>query len=108
MKRETSLVKRIKKYLDKQSDVWYCRLAGGPFQERGLPDLMGLLWIPSGHVLFWAIEAKTDKGVLTPFQEHVMRKMAQKSGHVRYYCLAKTVEDVRKFMETMRLKSGLI
>ena len=61
---EALLTKKVLIWLRKRPNSYTVKVAGGPHQTRGLPDV---LHIEDGHL--WAIEVKAPKGKATALQE---------------------------------------
>lgn len=85
---EPALVRKIVKALKKKypEDVWY-KIHIGPYQERGIPDIIGC---HKGR--FIAIEVKTpeNKRGPTPYQERQLHLIMEAGGY------ATTVTSVKE------------
>ena len=73
---ETSITKSIQKRA-KSRGWWVMKIAGGPFQRAGVPDL---LLIKSGKAVF--LEVKQPGKKPTPLQVQVMREIEGVGGAV--------------------------
>ena len=71
---ETRIVKGILKALKEQGG-WWTKTHGGPFQESGLPDIIGSL-----HGKFVGIEVKKPGETTSEIQKHVMNQIVIKGG----------------------------
>ena len=75
----------------KEHHVWAFKVAGGPYQQAGVPDIVGCL---GGK--FFAIEVKVPGNKPTPLQEKVMQDIENAGGAVS---VAYSVDDVRKYLD---------
>lgn len=83
---ETRLVKTILKVLREQGG-WWIKTHGGPFQQSGLPDIIGSL-----HGRFVGLEVKKPGEEASEIQKHVMKEIKEKGeGVVK---VVTSVEDV--------------
>jgi len=73
---ETRLVKTILKVLREQGG-WWIKTHGGPFQERGLPDILGCF---NGR--FIGIEVKKPGEEASLIQKYVMKEIEEKGGGI--------------------------
>lgn len=76
--RETKLQVRIRKVLRKEVGGWWFKVWGGPFQQTGIPDIIGCV-----EGSFFAFEVKVPKG------------KSNKKGKASEIQLS-TVEDIQK------------
>lgn len=76
MQPEARLVKQIQKYLEAKGAVFF-KIHGGdsPFQEVGIPDLVGCY---KGR--FWAIEVKAPGGKPSRIQVHQLERIHKAGG----------------------------
>ncbi len=72
---EARLQRRIREALEKQVGGWWFKVHGGPFQQAGIPDLVGCV---DGY--FFAFEVKTDKGKPSPIQLHTIARIRTRGG----------------------------
>jgi len=82
---EAQIVKKILKALRKRGGFWR-KIHGGPFQESGLPDIIGC-W----EGKFIAFEVKRPGEEATPLQLHVLDEIHKNRGLV---AIVESVEDV--------------
>lgn len=71
---ETSITKSIQKSA-KSRGWWVMKIAGGPFQKAGVPDL---LLVKSGRAVF--LEVKQPGKKPTPLQVRVMQEIEGEGG----------------------------
>lgn len=88
IKPETKLVKKIKDYLSTYNNAMFLKIHGGPFQQPGISDLIGII---DGR--FVAIEVKMPdaKRGLTLLQKDFIDKVISCGGVA--FC-ARCIEDV--------------
>jgi len=67
---EASLQKKVMKRLKKEVGGWWVKMHGGPFQSRGLPDIIGCV---KGK--FIGVELKVPGNKPTELQEAVIDKI---------------------------------
>lgn len=75
MKESKLTREKILTIIRKQPHAWAFKVAAGPFQERGLPDIIGCI---NGR--FFAIEGKVGRNTTTPSQEIVQGKIIAANG----------------------------
>jgi len=75
MKESKLTREKILTIIRKQPKAWAFKCAAGPFQERGLPDIIGCI---DGR--FFAIEGKVGKNTMSPMQEIVQSKIIAANG----------------------------
>jgi len=87
---EKQIVKGILKVLREQGG-WWIKTHGGPFQESGLPDIIGSL-----YGKFVGIEVKKPGETTSEIQKHVIKEIHEKGeGHV---AIVESVEEVLIFL----------
>lgn len=93
-----ALLRLVTDYLSCLPHCWYAKIAGGPLQRPGLPDLIaaiGPVDLTAGHVQhaaeFVAIELKTGSAVLTATQQRERERIERAGG---LYILAHSVDEV--------------
>lgn len=64
---ESRLQLRIRKALQRDVGGWWVKIWGGPFQQAGIPDLLGCV---DGH--FFAFEVKMPKGKTSDIQKQTI------------------------------------
>lgn len=72
---ESRLQMRIRKALIDKVGGWWFKVAGGPFQAAGIPDIIGC----TGG-LFVALEVKTATGRPSPIQVETIRRIREDGG----------------------------
>ena len=87
---ETQLVKKILKVLREQGG-WWIKTHGGPFQQSGLPDIIGSL-----HGKFIGLEVKKPGKVTSKIQKHVINQIFLKGGGK--VAVVTSVQDVLIFL----------
>jgi hypothetical protein len=91
---ETKLKVRILKYLASfGKDIWFFKVAGGPFQMPGVPDIIGCY-----RGKMFGIEAKSKSGKPTDRQLHEIEKINAAGGVAG---LAYSLEDAQAIMEKL-------
>jgi hypothetical protein len=91
-KRETRRQQRTRRLLEKEVGGYWRKIWGGPFQNGGIPDLIGCV-----KGLFFAFEIKEPDGHLSELQEDEIEEIAQAGGCVAVIVEPKdAVELVRK------------
>jgi Holliday junction resolvase len=88
MAAEANLTRRVRAWLDAKG-CWSFKVAGGPMQRRGVPDILGCL---AGR--FFAIELKAPGGKVTPSQKVEIDRLREAGAAV---CVARTVSEVETF-----------
>ena len=83
---EAQLSTRIIRSL-KQLGIFYIKLRGGPYQVRGMPDL---LIVHKGQTMY--VELKTETGELTPLQAKMGRDLINEGA--RWLCIRPSTERV--------------
>jgi hypothetical protein len=88
---EGRLVKKMINFLNSNYPGWWQKIHGGPFQVRGIPDILGCYegW-------FVSIEAKMDYNEASPLQVKQGKAIRKARG---IWIVAYSVDDVRKMME---------
>lgn len=107
---EHNLVTRAIKQLGLEG-CWLFKVHGGPFQEKGLPDVLGCWPVrrASGMLmlgLFFGFEAKDGEGKdLEPLQEYQCQQIRDAGGTI---VPMKTDEDLATLIALMRFKEKMI
>ena len=91
---EKALTKKITDWLKKQPDTYFFKTSGGPYQRRGIPDIVGSV----GQTAFY-IECKVKPNKLTLSQEVELSKI-RRSGATAL--VAWSLEDVQRLIENLR------
>lgn len=71
-KGESKLQRKIRRALEKEVGGFWFKVHGGPFQQVGLPDLLGCV-----QGLYITVEVKFLKGITSPVQDairHIIRR----------------------------------
>jgi hypothetical protein len=89
MAAEANLTRRVRRWLDEQPETWSMKVAGGPLQRRGIPDIVGCR-----RGRFFAIELKAPGGRATPSQRAEMQALEAAGARV---LLASTLAEVQAF-----------
>jgi len=74
-KPESRLQQKIRRSLEKDFGGFWVKIWGGPFQQAGIPDLIGCC---EGH--FFAFEVKTPKGKPSALQLDIIDKIKKAGG----------------------------
>lgn len=74
---ESRLQRRIKKALLKAVGGWWVKIHGGPFQQAGIPDLIGCV-----EGLFFALEVKTPTGDTSEIQRFTLKAIRKEGGAI--------------------------
>lgn len=82
---ESRIVRKILKTLKKRGGFWR-KIHGGPFQESGLPDIIGCY-----QGKFVGFEVKQPGEDASPIQLHVLDEIHKSGGHA---AIVESVEDV--------------
>jgi len=85
---EKNLTRRVRAWLDEKVG-WHMKVAGGPLQRRGIPDIVGC---HAGR--FFAIELKAPNGRTTLSQEVEIARLIEAGARV---CVARTLAEVQQF-----------
>src|SRR3989304_8819185 len=89
---ETKILKEIINYLKSMKSrgqpIWWLKLSAGPFQRRGVPDLLVIF---DERPFFF--EIKAEGGRLTPLQAHVIKQLRQANAVAG---IARSVKDVKR------------
>jgi Holliday junction resolvase len=93
---EHCLTRSVARWLARQGDLWFRKMHGSGFSTRGTPDF--LLCV---HGRFLAIELKVNGNRPTRLQNHELAKIAGAGGTS---AVARSVEDVRELVESLRNK----
>lgn len=67
----------VKKYLN-SIDCWWFKVAGGPFQRAGIPDIIGVR-----RGTLFALELKGRGGRASPLQERCVRLISECGGYAK-------------------------
>lgn len=89
---EGRLVGNILNYLRATYPGWWEKIHGGPFQSRGVPDILGC-----HRGRFVSIEVKRPGEEPTTLQRENGKKIQQSGG---LWMIAYSVDEVRDLMET--------
>ena len=91
---ETKLKNKVQKYLKSLgADCWFFKVAGGPHQRPGIPDVVGCY---KGK--FFAMENKAEDGVISDKQAHEIEKIVKSRGRVQ---VIQSLQEAIEFMESM-------
>lgn len=90
---EKNLTRRVRAWIDAQAGVWSMKVAGGPLQRRGIPDILGCR---NGRM--FAIELKAPKGKTSAIQDVELQRLREAGAHT---CVARTLDEVKFFFEVL-------
>src|SRR5262245_56557210 len=94
-KRESSVLKSVLHVLNQLRKegrkIWWVKIAGGPRQRRGLPDLAIVL---DGHSIWFELKAPGQEA--TPLQESMLRRIADAGATT---AVVTSGEQARKILE---------
>lgn len=88
--RESGLQRRIRKAIKAEFKCWLFKVHGGPFQQSGIPDIVGVV---AG--LFFALEVKTDTGAASVLQLETIADIRKAGG------IAKVVRTPEEAVATL-------
>ena len=91
---EKTLTKHITDWLKTQPDVYFFKTMGGPFQRRGIPDIVGNV----GPVSFY-FELKVKPNKLTLSQEVELSKIRSSGATAS---VVYSLEEVRELVNRLR------
>lgn len=90
---ESSIVHKIIKFLKKEyPGVWW-KIHGGPYQQRGIPDIIGCY---NGTFCGLEVKRPAKKNNTTPGQEEQLNLIAKYGG---ISAVVTSVEETKKVME---------
>lgn len=95
MSAEKNLTRRVRAWIDAQPGVWSMKVAGGPLQRRGIPDILGCR---NGRM--FAIELKAPKGKTSAIQDVELQRLAAAGSAT---CVARSLEEVQEFFRLLKL-----
>jgi len=91
---ETKLKNQCLRYLKSLgSECWFFKVAGGPGQKAGVPDIVGCY-----RGKFFAVENKSEKGKPSPKQLREIDSIAAAGGSVQ---IVRTLGELESMMEGM-------
>src|SRR5690606_10221273 len=98
-KPETRLQLRIRRRLREEVGGWWFKVHGGPFQQSGIPDIIGC----TGG-LFFSFEVKVDDEKGDPLQEETMADIREEGGGVAIVVRSpeEAIRAVKKTLATAR------
>ena len=88
MQPEYRIVQKMKKLIRSRGG-WVVKVHGGPYQDKGTPDLLACY-----KGFFFAIEVKTSRGVPGPEQRVAQRKIIAAGGRALITHRVSEVADV--------------
>lgn len=88
---EALIKKDLKVFLTNVPELWFFMPVPGGYGVRGIPDFIGCY-----RGRFFAIEAKSDIGKLSPWQERIRDKITLAGG---VWLLARRVEDIERVFQ---------
>ena len=91
MKGEKKITNQILAYLKSIPNTWCAKIHGGPFQQAGIPDIVGC---HRGRL--FALEVKSGRGKASKIQNIVMEKIAAAGGIVG---IVRSLEDVKVLID---------
>ena len=91
---EKTLTKHITDWMKTQPDIYFFKTMGGPFQRRGIPDIVGSV----GPVAFY-FELKVKPNKLTLSQEVELRKIRSSGATAS---VVYSLEEVQRLIERLR------
>ena len=86
--RESEIQRRITNWLKSQNDIFFFKVHGSRYQQRGLPDLVGNV----GPVAFY-MEIKQPGKELRKLQAHIRDRILQSGGSARRIESLKEAQD---------------
>lgn len=93
---ETQIVKQIKRYLERvYPGVWY-KIHGGPYQEAGIPDIVG---VHDGRFHAFEVKRPDKKHKVSMAQKYQIDRL-EKSGAI--VGVVTSVEDVKLLMNPQK------
>lgn len=94
--KESQIVKGIKAMLEKEyGGVWY-KIHGGPYQEAGIPDIVGVV---NGHFFTLEVKRPEKRHDVSKQQRYQLNRLADAGA---YTAVVTSVEEARNYMETYR------
>lgn len=99
MKPESRLQRRIRQELKTQVGGWWFKVWGGPFQQAGIPDIIGCCC-----GLFFAFEVKTDEGDTSKIQDVTISDIREMGGGVAE--VVRTPEETVRFVKKALRSAG--
>lgn len=91
---ETKLKNQCLRYLKSLGkDCWFFKVAGGPGQKAGVPDIVGCY-----QGKFFAIENKSINGKTSPKQDREIDLIAKAGGRVQ---IVRSLGELESMMEGM-------
>lgn len=92
---ESRVQQRIRKQLKKEVGGWWVKIWGGPFQQSGIPDLIGCV-----EGMFFAFEVKRPEGKTSAIQISTMEDIIELGGGVTFV-VTNAHEAIAAVMERM-------
>lgn len=89
---EALLVKRLKSYLERKYGGFWIKVHGGPYQQAGLPDLIGVV---EGRGVGIEVKLPGKENTLTKLQELTLSELEEAGAVVG---VATSIEDVADIM----------
>lgn len=94
---EKHIESKIRDYL-KSEGVWFKKIHGGPYQEPGIPDIIGCC---NGR--FFAFEVKRQGGKATPKQALEIREIIKSGGSAVVVTSLEEVIVIIEFLKETRI-----
>ena len=91
---ERALTKQILFWLSQQPRIWFLKTAGGLYQRRGVPDIIGCV---KGK--FFAIEVKSPGGELSNSQVVELNGINAAFGRAS---VVRSIEEAKEFIGRLR------
>ncbi len=99
MRPEAKVLRDVTKYLKTVPGLWFVKIAGGPRQRRGLPDLH-ITWLGRS---IW-IELKAPGEDATPLQESTLRKIRAAGGMAE---VVRSADELKELLEPLEKRIAL-
>lgn len=99
MKPESRRQRKIRQELKAEVGGWWFKVWGGPFQQAGIPDILGCCC-----GLFFAFEVKTDEGETSKIQDVTIEDIRELGGGVAE--VVRTPEEAVRFVKKALRAAG--
>lgn len=94
--KEAQIVKSIKHMLEKEyGGVWY-KIHGGPYQEAGIPDIIGVV---SGRFFAFEVKKPEKRNNVSKQQRYQIDRIVDAQG---FATIVTSVEEAKSYMDTYR------
>jgi len=95
---ESTLSKKVNKYLKSLENCWFMKIHGSIFQRAGVPDYIGCY-----KGIFWGIELKVGTNKTSKIQDYMMLLMRSAGGRT---IVCYDLIEVKKFMNSLKGESN--